>query len=126
MYEKNKVKQQLLEILWLRNFCEIRLLEKMKATDNGFGNNNRIESFSFDSDGVGMIVVDDGYDLRDTVYEKLYIDEICMSEEEWKKHVKNMRLERNQVIKKEKDRQKNEEMLRKETPFNQLRKELKK
>lgn len=125
MYETNKVTQLLLEILGLQNFCEKRLLEKMKATDNGFGDYNRIESFSFDSDGVGIIVEDKGYDIRDTSYEKIYINEICMTEEEWKNRLKEMRTERNQVIKKEKDRQKNEESFRKEKLFYELKKELK-
>lgn len=120
-------KEQLESLLWqiskLRAFCEERCCKKMGVVNTGFSKHNRIESIAFYPDEITITVIDSGYDLRDIASVSLSIDEILMTDEEWKNHL--IKLKEDAKIEREKTEKKRkwEEQQRRKSRYLELKKE---
>ncbi len=120
---KEQLESLLCQISKLRAFCEIRCFKKMDATKIGFGKHNIIESIAFYPDGVTVTVIDSGYDLRDTSSVSLSIDEILMTDEEWKNHLIKLKEETDIEREKSEKKRKWEEQQKRKSRYLELKKE---
>lgn len=120
---EEQIKGLLFDITQIRNLCEKRCLEKMDVMDKGFGEYNRVESVDFHEDGMSITVVDMGYDLRDIAYMSIDIDEMSMTDDQWKDHITKLKQETEFQNEEKKKKEKMEEQQRRKNKYLELKKE---